>query len=250
MKIKRSISLVILLLIIMSFSRNKIWHDEFTLWLDVVRKTPENWRALYNLALEFHKKGKSDEALFYLKKIIDSGGHKWYVYSKIGSILAERGLYEESLLWHTRALSIAEEKQKAAVYNSIGVTYFKKGDYKGAEKAFTKAISIDAQHAEAYYNLGVIYWYENKIDRAIEFFNKAIQKKPLYFDAYYNLGIIYGNMGELDRAIEFFSEAISIRETAEAYIKRSLAYRLKGQIDRAEKDILRARSLELNAENR
>lgn len=65
----------------------------------------------------------------------------------------------------------------------------------------------------------------------------------MYFDAYFNLGIIYGNMGELDKAIQYFSRAISIKETAEVYLKRSLAYRLKGDSEKATKDLLKAKEL-------
>lgn len=241
----KGLTLLILIIIsgILGLQRNRVWKDEFTLWSDVVKKAPENWRALYNLALEFHKRGEYDNALAHLKRIVDTGGYRWNVLSKIGSVLADKGLYEEALIWHKRALSVAGDRERAGAYNYMGVTYFKKKDYESAEKALKEALNIDPEHYESYYNLGVVYWYKNETEKAIECFKNVIKRQPYYYDAYFNLGVIYGNRDDLDRAIYYFSGALSVKETPEAYMKRSLAYRLKGDLKGAEKDMLRARSL-------
>jgi len=234
---------LLVLQVVLSFSRNSVWKDGFTLWSDVVQKAPENWRALYNLSLEYHAKKDLDTALKYLMKIVDSGGYKWHVLSKIGSILADKGLYEEALIWHMRSLSVAEGIQKARAYNYLGVTYHKKGDLTNAERALKESIAIDPSYSDAHYNLGVVYWNKKEIDKAIDCFKNTIKLLPSYFDAYYNLGVIYGNKGDIDNAIDYFTKALYIKETDEVYLKRSLAYRLKNDMKKALEDLEKARRL-------
>lgn len=62
--------LILLSLVIAAFLRNAVWHGEILLWSDVVDKSPNNSRGLYNLALNLHNQKRLDEALGYLEKII------------------------------------------------------------------------------------------------------------------------------------------------------------------------------------
>lgn len=153
-----------------TFLRNQVWKNEFFIWSDTVLKSPEKWRPLYIFALELHKTGRLDEAIMYLEKIVSRDPSKWPVLVALGSVLADKGLHNEALAWFQRALKMVEEKDKAVVFNNIGITLFKQKDYQNAEIALKEAISLDDQYYEAYYNLGVIYWYKGDFNRAIECF--------------------------------------------------------------------------------
>ncbi len=63
---KAVISLLVIIVLVLSvatFARNRIWQDEVRLWEDVVRKSPGNARAHNNLGFLYNEKGMNDQAI-------------------------------------------------------------------------------------------------------------------------------------------------------------------------------------------
>jgi tetratricopeptide (TPR) repeat protein len=51
-----------------TYRRNRVWKDDETLWADVVRKSPQNGRALMNYGLALMQRGRLREALAYYER--------------------------------------------------------------------------------------------------------------------------------------------------------------------------------------
>ncbi len=107
---------------ILTYQRNQIWKDEFTLWDDVIQKSPYKARAYLNRGLEYFRQNKFTEAISDFNK------------------------------------TITIDPKSAAAYNDLSVLYALKGDPVQAMSDSNKAIEIKPNYAEAYNNRALIYY--------------------------------------------------------------------------------------------
>ena len=108
----------------------------------------------FNTAINFHTKGKINEA----KKI-----------------------YEEILEFYPdHFLSLT----------NLGIIFSQLKDFKKAVELFNKVVKINPKYAEGYNNLGNSFFELSEIDRALESYKKAVQINHNFSDAYNNIGEI------------------------------------------------------------
>jgi len=91
--LKLIVSAAILLIVLHAhgtYSRNKVWSSDETLWADVVKKSPKNGRGLMNYGLTYMRIGKYDEALHYFERGLIY--NPYYSYLHINIALAKNGL--------------------------------------------------------------------------------------------------------------------------------------------------------------
>ena len=151
---------------VLTFERNKVWKDEFTLWKDVIAKSPHKPRPYVNLAFAYKAVGDPDEAIA--------------LYSK----------------------AIAVDPNYADAYYNRGLEYYRAGRDSQAFIDASKAIALNAAYAEAYNNRGLIYYNDGKILQAIADYNHAIAIKPDSADVYNNRAIAFFFLKDYAKAWE------------------------------------------------
>jgi protein O-mannosyl-transferase len=197
---------------ILTYERNKVWQDDFTLWNDVVSKSPNKARPYLNRGLVYESRGQLDLAIADYSKAI-----------RFNPDLANA--------WYNR-----------------GVVYRNLGEYDNALADLSMAIKINPQYYEAYYNCGFIYGNLKKWDQAITNYTKAIEMEPKNSDLYNNRGTAYNSLERWDKAIEDFSRAIEINpKFVMAYTNRGFAYSKTEQWEKAIAD--NSRALEISPDN-
>jgi len=102
---------------VLTYQRNKIWKDEFSLWDDTIKKSPHKARAYNNRGLEYYGQGRLTEAISDFSKAIEINPNS------------------------------------AAAYNNRGVLYEIKGNKTQAISDFNKAIELNPGYAGARRNL-------------------------------------------------------------------------------------------------
>jgi tetratricopeptide (TPR) repeat protein len=105
-----------------------------------------------------------------------------------------------SIIIFPALFSCATTQQKAAAYNSRGITYVAKGQYDQAISDFNKAIEIDSRIAAFYFNRGIVYLKKGQFDEAISDFSKTIEIDPRDGEAYYNRGRSHYLKKEYDKS--------------------------------------------------
>jgi len=168
----------------LTFQRNKIWKDEFTLWNDVVEKSPHKARAHNNRGLEYSNQGNFNQAISDFNKAIEINPGYAEAYNNLGGVYDKKGDYVHALSDFNRSIKIAPDYAEA--YYNRGTDYAKQNNFIQAMSDYTKAIEIDPDYAHAYNNRGVIYAEQGKRLQALSDFNKAIEIDPEYADAYKN----------------------------------------------------------------
>ena len=157
-----------------AYSRNFYWKTEFSLWDDVIRKSPGKVRA----------------------------------YNERGVAFTRIGNYEKALNDFDKSISL--NPGYALAYYNRAYAYKSLGDLDSAIREYNSAIEINPKYFEAFNNLGTTYAAKGDTAKAILFFSKAIEVNPDYAQAYYNRAIAYNSQGNYDKARIDFSKAKQI----------------------------------------
>ncbi len=109
-KFIKTVAVLVVVLIVLScgllsYQRNRVWHDSLTFWLDTVKKSPVSVRARINLGTAYGERGLLDEAIEEFAKI--SASDKNVVKAHIGLAVTygRKGLWDKA----RRELEIALE---------------------------------------------------------------------------------------------------------------------------------------------
>ncbi len=119
--------------------------------------------------------------------------------------------------------------------------------------SFQKAIELDPKNSVYYFYAGVIYFSEGQLDTAERYFKSAIQLEPRSKDAYRELGRLYMSKGMWEKAIHNFKRDIEISGTTfphKVYNWLALSYYQLNQFENAEREWLKALSFRDNADIR
>ena len=119
-------------------TRNLVWRNDFALWSDTVKKSPDSSVVRNNLGLAYFKASREEEAISEYKAALE-------IYPA----------FPEAL-------------------NNLGVSYFKLGNQAEAVVMFNMAIKSKPNFADAHYNLGLAYGEMGRTEEAFAEVRKAM----------------------------------------------------------------------------
>ena len=193
-----TLSLLTVLYSVGTIKRNVVWKDNYTLWSDSVKKSPNMPMTHIMVGIAYDERGMTDKAM------------------------------EEYQLVLTR------NPDNAEAFHNMGIAYAKKGMTDTALEYYLKALQLRPDFYETHFNLGDAYLKERMLDKAIGHYQEAIQLKPEFAEAYVNLGIAYGMSGSIEKAMEHFRTAITLNpDLAQAHVNYGIALGRTGALDRA-----------------
>jgi tetratricopeptide (TPR) repeat protein len=131
--------------------------------------------TLNNMATVLDELGRVDDAVKYLKKIIQKDSSFVGAYVNLGFQSNKQGKYKEALGYFDKALRI--EKDEPLSLNNRGLTRYYLKDYDGALKDINLSISIYPGNAYAYKNRALVYLAQNKKEQACSDLQKALDNE-------------------------------------------------------------------------
>lgn len=207
----------------LAYQRNKIWQDEYTLWADCLKKSPNKARVNNNFGNALFNKGDYEKALYYYNKAIFTNNHYADYYNNRGTAMSALGYTQKALEDYNEAIRLKPDYVDA--YNNRGILYDKLGQYPQAIQDYNETIRRNHHYANAYNNRGTIYGRQGQYQKAINDFNKAITIKSNHALAHHNLGYVYSLLGQYQPAIKHYNNAITYDpKYSVAYQSRAIAY--------------------------
>lgn len=201
---------LILFFSLITYSRNKHWKDNFTLYGHDVQTQENSARIHYYLGNEIVKTiapNEQDPA----KKT------EWF----------NKGILELN-----KSLEIYPGYQDA--HTQLGVAYYRTNNLDKAAEQYNIALKTNPNDVVTLNNLAGIYFAKANYKFAIETYLKVHELNPLYFDALMNLGSCYGMIGDFDNSIAFFNKSIKIKPNdAQAHYYLSITWKNKGDPEKA-----------------
>lgn len=113
---KKSIMIAILILLAVFYSvltmlRNPVWHDDISLFSDVVKKSPNNLLANYTLGVWLGNYNQPDRAAAYYKKAIEKAPEFWQARNNLANIYLKKGQYSEATQQYNYVLQLVPNYQ-------------------------------------------------------------------------------------------------------------------------------------------
>ena len=130
---------------VLTYQRNKIWKDEYTLWSDCLKKSPNKAR----------------------------------VHNERGAACTDIGLYDQAIKDFNKAIRLNQNYYKA--YYNRGTVYGKLGQYQLTIDDCSEAIRIKPDYVDAYNNRGNAHAELGQYQLAIEDYGEAIRLIRIIF---------------------------------------------------------------------
>lgn len=216
---KKSIVFVFILLVLalgrVTYERNKVWENDFTLWYDTVMKSPNSPRAHYNLGRVYFNLNFLEEAIEQYDLALMNGFQsapsvKYGVLNAKGQIYLRKGLTGEAIESFKSAITILPHKELA--YNNLANAYSENRQYKEAEEAALTALDKNPYLNDAYYTLAIIYRKSGMLDAAINSFKEYLKFRPDFPEVYLDIGYVYYEKGDFQEAGRFWLKALKIED--------------------------------------
>ena len=163
---------------IWTYIRNRVWHNEETLWSDVLKKNPNLARPYQGLAIFLSSRGRTDLAI---------------------------SLYEKSL----RKKDQTPGRSQNLAYQNIGSYFLKQGNLDKAQKNFAAALNALPGDVDSYYSLILTLIREKKYQEAARLTDRVLAEKQNQKSARFlnTRGFIFLKTGQPKKALAYLRAA-------------------------------------------
>jgi len=199
--VRARISLAIL------YSRN----DEVDLAISVLKDAMylemDNPEIRFDLALQFHEQGQTQEAIHQLEQVIqlDAGYRK--AYTELLAIYNELG---DDLNYEIIKLKLQKEFLSQADFYESGKSLLELGEPELALESFELARKNGDDRTWLYYWTGKAYLDLSEVDEAIRWFNLALEKDPHHKFTLYRMGQALEMLGEPAKAASYYTTLLEL----------------------------------------
>ncbi|MFH1622715.1 MAG: tetratricopeptide repeat protein [Candidatus Omnitrophota bacterium] len=194
-----------------TYERNNVWKDDFTLWQETAKASPNSQVAHINLGSEYFKIGLLDKAIEETKKTLNLG--TYYDYEALlllGNIYNKKGLVDEAIKAFRFAIDMCPNREPA--YYCLSGVYAQKGQYKEAIEVGLIALEKNPYLDDARYSLALYYKELGLIDEAINMYEEYLKTNPNYYGLYVDVGYLYYKNGNYNKAKEQWLKALEIKK--------------------------------------
>ena len=180
------------------------------LYEKILKNKPDHFLALGNLGIIFSQLKEFDKAIDLFNQTIKINPQYVEGHNNLGNVLFELSQFDKSLQCYEKAIKLNPRFSDA--YNNIGNIYHQKDDLDKAIENYELAISVGSglSKSKAYFNLANILREVGNFNKSINLYQKAIDINPNFIDAYINLSISLNKNGNLKEAINYCNKVLEI----------------------------------------
>ncbi|MBI3312625.1 MAG: tetratricopeptide repeat protein [Candidatus Omnitrophica bacterium] len=155
----------------LTVSQLSVWRNSETLWTNILKKDPANFRALVQLADYYQGRGRFEEAIQLQRVLIEYFPDDIYPYINLSNLLLAGGRVDE-VKPVVELFAKRHSNHPELWVLKAAVAHFE-GDAAGAEGYLKKALEINPHTYSALTNLGKIYLDQGRFSEAKELLQKA-----------------------------------------------------------------------------
>jgi YVTN family beta-propeller protein len=166
---------------------------------------------------------KYDEGILsQVRRIKEFGLDDFDGWNKLGTMLAEKKLYEEAIECYEKALQINPNYVQS--WLNRGQALYSQAKYEEASESYYRAIRIDQNNVSAWLNRGQALYSQAKYEEAIKSYDRVIEIDPKNVSAWLNRGQALYSQGKNKEAIESYDRVIKIdQNNVSAWLNRGQA---------------------------
>jgi tetratricopeptide (TPR) repeat protein len=218
-----------------TYQRNALWNDPVLFWKDAVTKSPNHYRAYFNLGTRYLLAEKYDLAVKTLgKALMLEPPYPTEIYTNLGAAYLAIHDHAQAKKQLNRALDLNPANYMAL--NHLGGLSAQEKNYQEALGHYQEAIKIQPGFAPSYLNLGMLFVDTGELNDAVKAFMRALDLRPRWSEAYSSLGLALAKQSQYDKAIFALQKATRIEAgNQEALFNLAKVYDLSGQHEMAVK---------------
>lgn len=202
------IAAIILIFAVAAYLRNNVWRTEFSLWEDVVNKSPGKARPHLYLANVHMKRGEIEKAEQLYKKAVEIDPLSEQAHINLGVVYENSGDFGNAETHYQKAAALVMDKY--AVLERLGGLYIKTGEYDKATEYIGMSLKEKPDNPYALTMLCRAYRYIKNFNKAVDYCASALSIAPDNADANIELGLVYYDKGDFDNAAASFSSAVRL----------------------------------------
>ena len=208
--------LIFILFSIKTFSRNKDWQSNMTLFASGVNTSPNSYRTNTAYAFECVKAGEKETDSLQKKNFFHlSVNH----FKKAISVYAVNpsDWFNLGVAYNYLSMSDSAEPTLLKAYQldsnnisrsySLGVFYKGTKNHKQSLKYFIRTKQLDTKYDDVDFEIALNYHLLNDLQNAIKYYEFAILRKPNHHDALSNILIIYKNYQDIEK-VNYYSQLL------------------------------------------
>ena len=179
---------VLLLLVgmgLLTWQRNQVWADEFTLWSDAGRKAPQEVRPYVYMGNYAREMGKPERALRYYERALQLEPENAAVRGNMGNAFRDLGHFEEAIATFRGILE--DHPELGDMRYSLARIYQEKEDFEQARKQYLLVPAESFHYDLVLNNLGAMHEMEGQVDSALFYYHRALERKSESPNARINL---------------------------------------------------------------
>jgi tetratricopeptide (TPR) repeat protein len=203
---------------------------------EAMRLDPHDVSVRYALVVLYRGRGRVEEAIEELRRIIQVQPGDDDAHRLLGQLLAETGHDSEGLQEIRTAIRL--RPNYFGHYYGLGHLHYAAGRYADALAAFRRVTELQPDSALGHQMMGACFHAMNDTKQAVEHYQKAADLGN--GNAYSNLGAIYARQGKVGEAERCYKEAIKLLPTALKYHNLGDLYALLGRKSEAGEQYRRA----------
>ena len=203
------ISFLVLALGLATFSRNRVYQSELTLWQDTVDKVPHNPRAHNNLGIALANAGRTEEAQTHYLQAISLQPNHAFAHFNLGNSFVMQRKWAEAEVHFNAALAADSHYVNARI--NLGQTLMQLGRNAEAVAQFRAALKDDNSAQDARTNLASLLIADGKLDEAVTLLREVLSAAPELVEAHYHLGCALEKQGQSTAAEIEFRAAVRLK---------------------------------------
>jgi tetratricopeptide (TPR) repeat protein len=178
--------------------------DAEEIFLKVLESQPEDYPALFHLALAQSLQGKDEDAIRNYRKVLELKPGLYQAELNLGILLVQSNQGAEAL-----PHLIAAAESKPADYRvrfHLAEAHMAAGGLDSAAAEFQKALELNPQSAAAQLGLGRVYLQQGKMGDAVAAYRKAAERDASYREALLELAQELESAGDKVEAAALYQE--------------------------------------------
>ncbi|MCD4780600.1 MAG: tetratricopeptide repeat protein [Candidatus Omnitrophica bacterium] len=127
-----------------------------------------------------------------------------------GIELHEKGNYDKALEYYSKALQKhhMSDQGKAIIFFNMGISFWKKDDFKTTENYYLMAIEHDNELVPAYIDLGKLYYDLGRYEKAKKYFLRGLVLDPVCSFAFQGMAIVSYSLKDYSKAIHYAEKCL------------------------------------------
>ena len=143
--------IAILPLTILTFGRQQVFVDDFSLWSDALRANPRSLRAYRELGEAYLRKGQLDEAKEQDERALEIDPNFVDAHYNLGYMFLITGRLNDAIAEYRRTLQIKPDFAQA--HSNLGVALLQQGQVGDAIREFQETVRLNPDDLNAQKNL-------------------------------------------------------------------------------------------------